>query len=203
MADVTPGRGILAGRDPELAMLAPLGEAAVKEILQTAGVGADPDMARFVHDPSEGNPLYVTTPARVLAAQPGIAPDTDTVARIAGGSAEISHLVSSLSDGLDDGARDLLAAASVLGTEFGSELAASVSGAGQDVLAAPTAAEAAGLAIRRPRSSYSIRRWCDRCGWPRPSRHSWPWPVHRSKASRQTRPANSCWLPLDLRFPRR
>ena len=129
--------------------LGPLGEAAVDEILQTAGVAADPDVARFVHARSEGNPLYVATLARVLAAQPGTAADTDTVARIAGGSAEISHLVSSLSDGLDDGARGLLAAASVLGTEFGSELAASVSGAGQDVLAALAAAEAAGLVTRR------------------------------------------------------
>ena len=129
--------------------LAPLGEAAVEKILQTAGVAADPDVARFVHARSEGNPLYVATLARVLAAQPGTAPDADTVARVAGGSAEISHLVSSLSGGLDDGARDLLAAASVLGTEFGSELAASVSGAGQDVLAALAAAEAAGLVTRR------------------------------------------------------
>ena len=133
--------------------LAPLGEAAVDKILQTAGVAADPDVARFVHARSDGNPLYVATLARVLAAQPGTAADTDTVARIAGGSAEISHLVSSLSGGLDDGARGLLAAASVLGTEFGSELAASVSGAGQDVLAALAAlaaAEAAGLVTRRP-----------------------------------------------------
>src|SRR5271165_6878935 len=124
--------------------LAPLGEAAVDDILRTAGLAAAPDVARFVHARSEGNPLYVATLARVLAAQPGTAADTDTVARIAGGSAEISHLVSSLSAGLDDGARDLLAAASVLGTEFGSELPASVSGAGEDVLAALTAAEAAG-----------------------------------------------------------
>ena len=129
--------------------LAPLGEAAVGKILQTAGVAADPDVARFVHARSEGNPLYVATLARVLAAQPGTVPDPDTVARIAGGSAEISHLVSSLSGGLDDGARELLAAASVLGTEFGSELAASVSGAGQDVLAALSAAEASGLVTRR------------------------------------------------------
>ena len=129
--------------------LGPLGEAAVDEILQTAGVAADPDVARFVHARSEGNPLYVATLARVLAAQPGTAADTDTVARIAGGSAEISHLVSSLSDGLEEDARGLLAAASVLGTEFGSELAASVSGAGQDVLAALAAAEAAGLVTRR------------------------------------------------------
>ena len=129
--------------------LAPLGEAAVDKILQTAGVAADPDVARFVYARSEGNPLYVATLARVLAAQPGIAPHTDTVACIAGGSAEISHLVSSLSGGLDEGTRGLLAAASVLGTEFGSELAASVSGADQDVLAALAAAEAAGLATRR------------------------------------------------------
>ncbi len=129
--------------------LAPLGAAAVDEILRAAGLAADPDLARFVHARSEGNPLYVATLARVLAAQPGPVPDTDTVARIAGGSAEISHLVSSLSDGLDDGARELLAAASVLGTEFGSGLAASVSEAGQDVPTALAAAEAAGLAARR------------------------------------------------------
>ena len=129
--------------------LAPLGAAAVDEILRAAGLAADPDLTRFVHARSEGNPLYVATLARVLAAQPGTVPDPETVARIAGGSAEISHLVSSLSDGLDDGARELLAAASVLGTEFGSELAASVSGVGQDVPAALAAAEAAGLATRR------------------------------------------------------
>ena len=133
----------------QMMRLAPLGEAAVDKILQTAGVAADPDVARFVHARSEGNPLYVATLARVLAAQPGTAPDTDTVARIAGGSAEISHLVSSLSGGLDDGARGLLAAASVLGTEFGSELAASVCGADEDVLAALAAAEGGGLVTRR------------------------------------------------------
>jgi predicted ATPase len=99
--------------------LAPLGEAAVDQIMQAAGVSTHSDLVRFVHARSEGNPLYVATLARVLAAQPGAGYDTDAVARVAGGSAEISHLVSSLSDGLDDGARDLLAAASVLGTEFG------------------------------------------------------------------------------------
>jgi DNA-binding CsgD family transcriptional regulator/nucleoside-triphosphatase THEP1 len=129
--------------------LAPLGEAAVEEILRAAGVAAEPDVARLVHARSEGNPLYVATLARVLAAQPGTAPDADTVARIAGGSAEISQLVSSLLGGLDVGPRDLLAAASVLGTEFGSELAASVRGADEDVPAALAAAEAAGLVTRR------------------------------------------------------
>ena len=124
--------------------LPPLGEAAVDEILKTAGLAADPDLARFVHARSEGNPLYVATLARVLAARPEAALDADAVARVAGASAEISHLVSSLTAGLDEGTRDLLAAASVLGTEFGAELAAAVGG-GQDVLAALAAAEARGL----------------------------------------------------------
>jgi DNA-binding CsgD family transcriptional regulator len=112
--------------------------------------GADPDLARFVHARSEGNPLYVATLARVLAALPDAAHDHDAVARVAGASAEISHLVSSLTGALDEGARGLLAAASVLGTEFGAELAAAVGGHGRDVLAALTAAEARGLVSRLP-----------------------------------------------------
>jgi DNA-binding CsgD family transcriptional regulator len=123
--------------------LAPLGEGAVNQMLQTAGLASDPDLVRFVHARSEGNPLYVATLARVLAAQPSAGYDANAVARMAGGSAEVSHLVSSLSDGLDDGARDLLAAASVLGTEFGSGLAAAVCGDGMEVTAALAAALAA------------------------------------------------------------
>ena len=124
----------------------PLGEAAVDEILKTAGLAADPDLARFVHARSEGNPLYVATLARVLAARPEAAADSDVVARVAGASAQISHLVSSLTASLDEGTRDLLAAASVLGTEFGVELAGAVGGrASPDVLAALAAAEACGL----------------------------------------------------------
>ena len=125
--------------------LPPLGEAAVDEILKTAGLSADPALARFVHARSEGNPLYVATLARVLAARPEAASDSDTVARVAGGSAEISHLVSSLTSGLDQGTRDLLAAASVLGTEFGAELTAGMGGGSPDVLAALAAAAARGL----------------------------------------------------------
>src|SRR6516165_1596089 len=110
----------------------------------------NPDLVRFVHARSEGNALYVATLARVLAAQPSGGYDADAVARIAGGSAEVSHLVASLSDGLDDDARGLLAAASVLGTEFGSGLAAAVCGDGVDVTAALAAAEAKGLVTGMP-----------------------------------------------------
>src|SRR5208283_4968908 len=88
--------------------LAPLSEAAVAEILHAAGMAMDPELARAAHARSEGNPLYVTTLARVLATQPGTAPDADAVTQIAGGSAEVSRLVSSLLRDLDDSARGLL-----------------------------------------------------------------------------------------------
>jgi len=134
----------------QVVRLAPLGEAAVEQIMQAARVSTHSDLVRFVHARSEGNPLYVATLARVLAAQPAADYDADAVARVAGGSAEISHLVASLSEGLDDGARDLLAAASVLGTEFGSGLAAAVCGAAGDAAAKLSAAGARGLVTRWP-----------------------------------------------------
>jgi DNA-binding CsgD family transcriptional regulator len=149
-----PWRASLAGlaRLPGLQVmrLAPLDGTAVGQIMQAAGVSAHSDLVRFVHGRSEGNPLYVATLAGVLATQPGAGHDIDAVARVAGGSAEISHLVSSLSEGLDDGARGLLAAASVLGTEFDSGLAAAVCGATGDVTAELSAPEARGLVTRWP-----------------------------------------------------
>jgi DNA-binding CsgD family transcriptional regulator len=129
--------------------LAPLSKTAVAGILQAAGVTMDPELARFVHARSEGNPLYVTTLARVLAAQPGAAADADAVARIAAGSAEVSHLIYSLLRDLDDGASVLLAAASVLGAEFDSGLAAAVSGTSQSASGALSAAQASGLVTRQ------------------------------------------------------
>ena len=86
-------------------------------ILAAAGVVMEQEMARLVHARAEGNPLYVTTLARVLAAHPGTGLDAAALARIAGGSAEVGHLVTSLLRDLDSDTRDLLAAASVLGTE--------------------------------------------------------------------------------------
>jgi ATP/maltotriose-dependent transcriptional regulator MalT len=130
--------------------LMPLDQAAVAEMLRAAGLKVDPGLAELAHTRSEGNPLYVATLARVLAAQPDIAVDVDAVARIAGGSEEIGHLVSSLLRGLDQDIRDLLAAASVLGTGFGAALAAVVRGTGQDVTGALAAAEVRGLVTRPP-----------------------------------------------------
>jgi DNA-binding NarL/FixJ family response regulator len=122
--------------------LAPLSETAVAGLLRGAGVTTDPELARFVHARSEGNALYVTTLVRVLAAQPGAAADAEAVTRVAAGSAEVSQLVASLLRDLDDGARALLAAASVLGADFDSGLAAEVAGTAAEV--AGTAAEVAG-----------------------------------------------------------
>jgi hypothetical protein len=76
---------------------------------------------------------------------------------MAGSSAEVSHLVSSLLGGLDDGARGLLAAASVLGTEFDAALAAAVCEADQGVTGMLSAAEAGGLVTRRPSRSGTWR----------------------------------------------
>ena len=130
--------------------LAPLGRAAVADMLCTASVTVDPGLVDLVHARSEGNPLYVVTLTRLLIARPGIAADADTVAQIAGGSAEVSHLVSSLLRDQDGGCRDLLAAASVLGTDFSCALAAAVRGTSQEVTGALAAAEAAGLLTRQP-----------------------------------------------------
>jgi DNA-binding CsgD family transcriptional regulator len=137
--------------------LTPLSETAVAGLLRAAGVTADPELARFVHARSEGNALYVTTLARVLAAQPGAAADADAVARIAAGSAEVSHLVVSLLRDLDNGACALLAAASVLGADFDSRLAAAVARRSRDAAGALSAAEACGLVTRQPGRPGS---WC-------------------------------------------
>ena len=130
--------------------LAPLSRAAVADMLCAIGLTADPGLAGLVHARSEGNPLYVVTLARLLSARPDIAADADAVARIAGGSAEVSHLVSSLLRDLDDNCRGLLAAASVLGTDFSCALAAAVRGTSQEVTGALAAAEAGGLLTRQP-----------------------------------------------------
>jgi len=130
--------------------LAPLSETAVAGILRAAGVTADPELARLVHARSEGNALYVMTLARVLATQPGAAGGAEALARIAAGSAEVSHLVTSLLRDLDDGARALLAAASVLGSDFDSGLAAALAGTSQDAASVLSAAQACGLVTRRP-----------------------------------------------------
>ena len=64
---------------------------------------------------------------------------------MAGGSAEVGHLVTSLLRDLDSDTRDLLAAASVLGTEFEPGLASAVSGAAGEPAGGLAAAEDRGL----------------------------------------------------------
>jgi DNA-binding CsgD family transcriptional regulator len=86
----------------------------------------------------------------VLAAAPGSVTGADAVARAAGGSAEVSHLVATLLRDVADHVRAVLAAASVLGTDFGPDLAAAICPASQDVTAALSAAEDIGLVTRRP-----------------------------------------------------
>ncbi len=120
--------------------LGALDESALAGILRAAGVAMTPELARVVHARSGGNPLYVTTLARLLDSEPDGPLDEHTLARIVGGSAEVSGLVRSLLAGLDDDASVVLAAASVLGEAFDPALVAAVSPASGEVLRAALAA---------------------------------------------------------------
>ena len=149
-----PARAALGdlARLPGLHMLrlGALDEAALAGILRAAGVTVTPELARVVRAHAGGNPLYVTTLARLLVTEPGGPLDEHTLARIVGGSAEVSGLVRSLLRGLDDEACAVLAAASVLGETFDPALVAAVGPESGEVLRALAAAEHRGLASPSP-----------------------------------------------------
>jgi DNA-binding CsgD family transcriptional regulator len=125
--------------------LTALNEAAVAAIMKAAGVTVTPALSRLVYARSDGNPLYVTTLARLLAREPGSPADGHALSRFVGSSAEVSGLVRSLLRGLDDDAAAVLAAASVLGEDFDPALVAAVGQATSEVPAALAAAEQRGL----------------------------------------------------------
>jgi DNA-binding CsgD family transcriptional regulator len=149
-----PARAALGdlARLPGLHMLrlGALDEAALAGILRAAGVTVTPELARVVRAHAGGNPLYVTTLARLLVTEPGGPLDEHTLARIVGGSAEVSGLVRSLLRDLDDEACAVLAAASVLGEAFDPALVAAVGPESAEVLRALAAAEHRGLASPSP-----------------------------------------------------
>ncbi len=149
-----PARAALGdlARLPGLHMLrlGALDEAALAGILRAAGVTVTPELARVVRVHARGNPLYVTTLARLLVTEPGGPLDEHTLARVVGGSAEVSGLVRSLLRGLDDEACAVLAAASVLGEAFDPALVADVGPESAVVLRALAAAEHRGLASPSP-----------------------------------------------------
>ena len=125
--------------------LGALDEAALAGILRAAGVTVTPELARLVDAHSGGNPLHVTTLARLLVSEPGGPLDEHTLARIVGSSAEVSGLVRSLLRGLDDDTAAVLAAASVLGEAFDPALVAAISPETGEVLRALAAADQRGL----------------------------------------------------------
>ena len=149
-----PARAALGdlARLPGLHMLrlGALDEAALAGILRAAGVTVTPELARVVRVHARGNPLYVTTLARLLVTEPGGPLDEHTLARVVGGSAEVSGLVRSLLRGLDNEACAVLAAASVLGEAFDPALVADVGPESAEVLRALAAAEHRGLASPSP-----------------------------------------------------
>ena len=125
--------------------LAALNEAALAAIMKAAGVTMTPALSRMVYARSGGNPLYVTTLARLLAREPGYPADERALSRFVGSSAEVSGLVQSLLHGLDDDAAAVLAAASVLGETLDPALVAAVGQTASEVSAALAAAEQRGL----------------------------------------------------------
>ena len=125
--------------------LAALNEAALAAIMKAAGVTVTPALSRMVYARSGGNPLYVTTLARLLAREPGYPADERALSRFVGSSAEVSGLVQSLLHGLDDDAAAVLAAASVLGETLDPALVAAVGQTASEVSAALAAAEQRGL----------------------------------------------------------
>ncbi len=139
LGDLTRLPGLRARR------LGGLDEVAVTGMLRAAGLAVTPDMARIVAARSDGNPLYVTTLARLLASEPEAALDEHALSRIVGASAEVSGLVRSLLSGLDPGAVAVLAAASVVGEAFDPALVATVGPPDEAVLRALAAAEQRGL----------------------------------------------------------
>jgi predicted ATPase len=132
----------------ELVPLGPLPVAGVAAYLSAAaGRPVDPAAVQLVHQRSGGNPLYVRTVARVLGPallEPVVVPE-ELAARLAG-SSEVRHLVGAGLRPLDDGVRDLLRVASLLGEEVDPALLASVTQRPlADVEAGLDAAGAAGL----------------------------------------------------------
>jgi DNA-binding CsgD family transcriptional regulator len=144
-----PGRAALGdlARLPGLRQLrlGALDKVTLAGILRAAGLTVTPELARMVRARSDGNPLYVTTLARLLASGKDGPLDEDALARIVGSSAEVGGLLRSLLRGLDDEVAAVLAAASVLGEDFDSGLVAAVSQESEDVLHALAAAEQRGL----------------------------------------------------------
>jgi predicted ATPase len=134
----------------QLLRLGALRAADVTGILGAAGVSVDADLADLIQARSEGNPLYVSTLARVLAGSPATALDSDAVARIVGSSAEVSHLVTSLLRGLEPEVSAAVAAASVLGGDFTPDLVKYLCGTAGDPASALSAAAASGLVTPVP-----------------------------------------------------
>jgi predicted ATPase len=134
----------------QLLRLGALRAADVTDILGAAGVSVDTDLADLIQTRSEGNPLYVSTLARVLAGSPATALDTEEVSRIVGSSAEVSQLITSLLRGLDPEVSATVAAASVLGGDFTPDLVKSVCGTADDPASALSAAAASGLVAPVP-----------------------------------------------------
>ncbi|WP_327000977.1 AAA family ATPase [Dactylosporangium sp. NBC_01737] len=137
--------------------LGPLGLADVTELIRRAA-GDEPgaDTARTIYDRTAGNPFYVRELSRFLSDRGALADGGATVR--AGVPAGVRDVVRGRMAGLDDGARDLLQIAALIGRDVDLDLLARVAGA--DVAGCLERLEplhALGLLETRPAEPFTVR----------------------------------------------
>jgi len=137
--------------------LGPLSLADVAELIRReAGQEPGADVARGIHARTAGNPFYVRELSRLLSDRGALA-DGDAPAR-AGVPSTVRDVVRDRMAGLDDGARDLLQIAALIGRDVDLGLLARAADAdAADCLKRLEPLQALGLLETRPDDPFSLR----------------------------------------------
>ncbi|WP_239313806.1 BTAD domain-containing putative transcriptional regulator [Plantactinospora mayteni] len=137
--------------------LGPLSLADVAELIRReAGQEPGADVARSIHARTAGNPFYVRELSRLLSDRGALADDTAPVR--AGVPSTVRDVVRGRMAGLDDGARDLLQIAALIGRDVDLGLLARAADAdAADCLERLEPLQALGLLETRPEDPYSLR----------------------------------------------
>ncbi|GGL14620.1 hypothetical protein Sme01_18440 [Sphaerisporangium melleum] len=148
--------GVSRSSDHRRLRLGPLGSLDVAELVRREiGRAPDPDAARTIHARTAGNPFFVRELARLLVG--GSSLPEDAAART-GVPSTVRGVVRDRMAGLDDGAKDLLEIAALVGREVDLRLLARVADVDAcTCLARLEPVEALGLLAPTPGDPYSFR----------------------------------------------
>ncbi|MFK3979681.1 ATP-binding protein [Micromonospora sp. NPDC050397] len=137
--------------------LGPLGLADVTELIRReAGHEPGTDVARSIHARTAGNPFYVRELSRLLSDRGALADDKASVR--AGVPSTVRDVVRDRMAGLDDGTRDLLQIAALIGRDVDLGLLARAADAdAADCLERLEPLQALGLLETRPDDPFSLR----------------------------------------------